>query len=76
MVFKPLPCPTRWEGLAAAFWIVGLLVVIVGLLVLAVMIGTMMAMYRVWSEFRYDQNGRPVNDGIGHGAPLHEGRWG
>lgn len=22
MVFKPLPCPTRWEGLAAAFWIV------------------------------------------------------
>lgn len=22
MVFRPLPCPTRWEGLAAAFWIV------------------------------------------------------
>lgn len=22
MVFKPEPCPTRWEGLAAAFWIV------------------------------------------------------
>lgn len=22
MVFKPLPCPTRWEGLAAGFWIV------------------------------------------------------
>jgi hypothetical protein len=22
MVFKPPPCPTRWEGLAASFWIV------------------------------------------------------
>jgi hypothetical protein len=22
MVFKPLPCPSRWEGLAASFWIV------------------------------------------------------
>jgi hypothetical protein len=22
MIFKPPPCPTRWEGLAAAFWIV------------------------------------------------------
>lgn len=22
MVFKPLPCSTRWEGLAASFWIV------------------------------------------------------
>jgi hypothetical protein len=22
MVFKPLPCPSRWEGLAAGFWIV------------------------------------------------------
>jgi hypothetical protein len=22
VVFKPPPCPTRWEGLAAAFWIV------------------------------------------------------
>jgi hypothetical protein len=22
MVFKPLPCPSRWEGLATSFWIV------------------------------------------------------
>ena len=43
--------------------------VVVGLLVVAVMLGAIVAMYRVWSEFRYDRSGRPVNDGIGHSAP-------
>lgn len=44
--------------------------ILVGVLVVSIMIGTIVAMYHVWSEFRYDRSGRPVNDGIGHGAPL------
>ena len=33
---------------------------IVGLLVVTVLIGTIAAMYHVWSEFRYDQAGNPL----------------
>jgi Protein of unknown function (DUF3592) len=47
--------------------------VVVGLLVVTIMLGTIVAMYRVWSEFRYDRSGRPINDGIGHSAPRDVG---
>ena len=47
--------------------------VVVGVLVATIMIGTIVAMYNVWHEFRYDRSGRPVNDGIGHGAAVDPG---
>lgn len=40
---------------------------IVGLIVVAVMAGTILAMYHIWSEFRYDREGRPLPAGSGSG---------
>lgn len=34
--------------------------VIVGLLIIAVMVGSMLAMYLIWREFRYDQDAPPA----------------